>query len=120
MDLILLFALASTFIVSFNTWHVLKLRGEITQLGPALGGAFQSLQGQLEQIADLPEVLKGVGGVQLMPQKSFGEIMVEHLTNHFFGGKEDQPLSDADPDPQAWPPVESEPPLVEGSSKVSE
>lgn len=120
MDPSLLFGLAITCLVGFNTWHVLKLRGELGQLGPALGGAFQSLQAQLEQIADLPEVLKGVGGVQLMPQKSFGEIMVEHLTNHFFGGKEDQPLSDADPDAQAWPPVESEPSLVEGSSKVSE
>jgi hypothetical protein len=120
VDLILLFALASTFIVSFNTWHVLKLRREMVQLGPALGGAFQSLQGQLEQIADLPEVLKGVGGVQLMPQKSFGEIMVEHITNHFFGGKEDQPLSNAQPETQAWPPEESEPLLADGNSKVSE
>lgn len=117
MDPILLFSVAITFIVGFNTWHVLKLRGEMLQLGPVLGGAFQSLQGQLEQIADLPEVLKGVGGVQLMPQKSFGEIMVEHITNHFFGGKGDQPLSNAEPDAQAWPPVESEPSLVEGSSK---
>jgi len=80
---VVLVVLLNAFILA----QALKNRTHLTMIEQGVAGAFQAIHTRLQEIADLPEALAGVGGVQLMPQKSFGEIAIEHIMGHMFGEK---------------------------------
>lgn len=60
-------------------------RSELHQLAQGIGGGFQQIIPSIEEIKGIPEVLRSLdlGGVQLMPQKSLGEMVMEHLMRRF-------------------------------------
>lgn len=80
----------------------LQNRTQLAVLEQGFAAALTSIYESVQQIADLPEALKGVGGVQLMPQKTFGEIAAEMIMGKIFGqqaGLNDEPVS-----PDSWQP----------------
>lgn len=87
-----------------------RTRLDLHSLAQSLAEAFGSVTNQLAQIEELPHVLKelGVGGVQLMPQKTVQESIVEHIFNIFAKKRQEnqQELSAA--------------PIVEGSDATQE
>ncbi len=92
---VVLVILLNAFILNLS----LKQRAHLSVLEQGVAGAFQAIHDRLQEIVDLPEALSGIGGVQLMPQKTFGEIAMEHIMNRFFGTERlnEHPVSD-----KAW------------------
>lgn len=62
-------------------------RSELHQLAQGIGGGFQQIIPSIEEIKGIPEVLRSLdlGGVQLMPQKSLGEMVLDHIMQRFQG-----------------------------------
>jgi len=92
---VVLVILLNAFILNLS----LKQKAHLSLLEQGVAGAFQAIHERLQEIVDLPEALSGIGGVQLMPQKSFGEIAIEHIMSTLFGGER---LNDEPDSAEAW------------------
>ena len=83
--------LASSFVLWINAL-VLHHRGRELTLGLAqeMAQHLGSMQKVIEDIAQIPEVLQdlNLGGVQLMPQKTLGETILDGAIKYFWGNSD--------------------------------
>lgn len=70
-----------------------------------LAQSLAHIASQLEKIEQIPAVMQdlNLGGVNLMPQKTLGETIMEHVMANFFGGKPKTKIIDGENTAEAWP-----------------
>ncbi len=112
MDIDVLIMTAVIGAISLSIWTLIQVRitrSELHQMATGIGGGFQQIIPSIEEIKGIPEVLRSLdlGGVQLMPQKSLGEMVLDHVMRRFQGESQnsgvestpsviDQPSSESD------------------------
>lgn len=84
-----------------TVFHTTRTRSNMDDLVHGVANAMQHLSQRLEGIEKIPEILQdlNLGGVQLMPQKSLGEIVMEKIMERMSFGKN----IDSHPPPEVWP-----------------
>jgi len=100
-EIVILFGVV--LVVSLNACVLilgLKNKRQLTHVEMGMAAALKAIYERVDELVDLPETLQGIGGVQLMPQKSFGEIAIEHIMGTLFGEKR---LNAEHESEEAWP-----------------
>lgn len=98
-------------------FHTARTRSNMADLVEGIAQGLGHLSSRMETVEQIPEILKeiGVGGVQLMPQKTLGESIMEHVVGKWFNSNSiiDPPKSET-----PWPDAaQPESPVLESVSE---
>ena len=92
-----------------TVFHTSRTRSNMQDLVNGLAGGIGHLAERMDALEQIPEILKeiGIGGVQLMPQKTLGESIMEHVVSKWFGSQTDgipnQIIKDPINSEETWP-----------------
>ena len=92
-----------------TVFHTSRTRSNMQDLVNGLAGGIGRLAERMDALEQIPEILKeiGIGGVQLMPQKTLGESIMEHVVSKWFGSQTDgipnQIIKDPINSEETWP-----------------
>ena len=101
-----------------TVFHTSRTRSNMQDLIEGIAGGMGHMHQKMESIEHIPQILQdlNLGGVQLMPQKSLGEIIMEKIMDNF---REKKNMNPPQADETSWPEdVQPEsPPLVSDSKE---
>ena len=101
-----------------TVFHTSRTRSNMQDLIEGIAGGMGHMHQKMESIEHIPQILQdlNLGGVQLMPQKSLGEIVMEKIMENF---RQKKNIDPAEPVQDPWPEdVQPEsPPLVSDSKE---
>ena len=101
-----------------TVFHTSRTRSNMQDLIEGIAGGMGHMHQKMESIEHIPQILQdlNLGGVQLMPQKSLGEIIMEKIMDNF---REKKNMNPPQADETSWhDDVQPEsPPLVSDSKE---
>ena len=102
-----------------SLWHSRKVKLSQDMLVEGIANAFGVLNEQLKSVEQIPQILQdlNLGGVQLMPQKTLGETIMENVMAHFFSSNQKTKTIESEEPAEAWPDA-SQPENEPGDSPV--
>ena len=82
-----------------------RIDRNVTMIMEGLGNGLGHLDSKLEGVAQIPQILHdlNLGGVQLMPQKTLGEVVAEKVMSAIFGQGAENKTIDGNNAAEAWP-----------------
>jgi hypothetical protein len=99
LETFLIVAVCFSFLMHGVTlFHLIKARSDIENLSNGSANAFAIIGQNLQGVAELPQLLSelNLGGVQLMPQKTLGETILEGIMSHFWGNNDETKIIEPD------------------------
>ncbi len=101
-----------------TVFHTSRTRSNMQDLIEGIAGGMGHIHQKMESIEQIPQILQdlNLGGVQLMPQKSLGEIVMEKIMENF---RQKKNIDHSEPVQDSWPEdaQPESPPLVSDSKE---
>ena len=82
-----------------------RINQNVNLLMEGLGNGLGHLDAKLEGVSQIPQILHdlNLGGVQLMPQKTIGEVIAEKVMSTIFGSPPETKTLDENNSVESWP-----------------